>query len=81
MRPPPQPEFFQPGPRAPLSGSGTTPAPRSVDATTLDLLRSWQLEDATNHPAQLKAAEEEVIEFMKAVNEARTSSGEPLVYS
>jgi hypothetical protein len=51
-----------------------------VDKATLDLLSIWQQEDATTDPAQLRAAEEELVAFMKAVNEARTASGEPLVY-
>jgi hypothetical protein len=44
------------------------------------LLSIWQREDATTDPAQLQAAEEELAVFMKSVNEARTASGEPLVY-
>jgi hypothetical protein len=44
------------------------------------LLSIWQQEDATIDPAQLQAAEEELAVFMKAVNQARTASGEPLVY-
>ena len=56
------------------------PKPQSGDAATLELLSIWQQEDATTDPAQLKAAEEELAVFMKAVNEARTASGEPLVY-
>jgi hypothetical protein len=50
------------------------------DAATLDLLSSRQQEDATSDPAQLTAAEEELAAFMKSANEARTASGEPLVY-
>lgn len=61
-------------------GGGGVPKPQSGDAATLELLSIWQQEDATTDPAQLKAAEEELAVFMKAVNEARTASGEPLVY-
>jgi hypothetical protein len=43
-------------------------------------LSRWQREDAINDPAQIKAADEELAEFMKAVNEARASSGEAIVY-
>lgn len=63
-----------------LPGNATPTTPESVDTATLELLSIWQQEDATADPAQLKAAEEEVAAFMKAVNEARTASGEPLVY-
>lgn len=62
------------------SGRMPSAAPRSVDTATLDLLSVWQREDATTDPVQLNAAEEELAMFMKAVNEARAASGEPLVY-
>lgn len=81
MRQPLQSEPPQIGPASRLrGGSGAQSVPRSVDTATLDLLAVWQREDATSDPAQLKAAEEEVAIFMKAVNEARIASGEPLVY-
>jgi hypothetical protein len=64
-----------------LPGSSAASVPRSVDAATLDLLSVWQREDLTSDPAQLKAAEEELAVFMKAINETRTASGEPLIYS
>ena len=79
MRQPLQSEPPQIGPASGLPGSAAS-VPRSVDTATLDLLSVWQREDATSDPAQLKAAEEELAVFMKAVNEARTASGEPLVY-
>ena len=63
-----------------LPGNTTPSDPQSVDTATLELLSIWQREDATTDPAQLKTAEEELAAFMKAVNEARTASGEPLVY-
>jgi hypothetical protein len=78
MRQPLQSEFPQIGPSP--SPSSAASVPRSIDTATLDLLSVWQREDATSDPAQLKAAEEELAVFMKAVNEARTASGEPLVY-
>jgi hypothetical protein len=80
MRQPLQSEPTQIGPASRLPGSSAQSVPRSVDTATLDLLSVWQREDATSDPAQLKAAEEELAVFMKAVNEARTASGEPLVY-
>jgi hypothetical protein len=81
MRLPRQPELSQQDPPASLPGSGSTSAARSVDTATLELLRSWQREDDTSDPAQLKAAEKELAEFRKAVNDARASSGEPLLYT
>ena len=79
MRQPLQSEPPQIGPASRLPGSAAS-VPGPVDTATLDLLSVWQREDATSDPAQLKAAEEEVAIFMKAVNEARMASGEPLVY-
>ena len=63
-----------------MPGGSAVPVPPSVDTATLDLLSVWQREDATSDPAKLKTAEEELALFMKTVNEARTASGEPLVY-
>ena len=80
MRQPLQSEPPQIGPVSSLPGSSAPSVPPSVDKATLDLLSVWQREDATSDPALLKAAEEELAVFMKAVNEARTASGEPLVY-
>ena len=53
----------------------------SVDTATLELLRSWQLQDATNNPAELSVAEQELIKFKEAMNDNRTASGEPRMYS
>lgn len=75
-----QSEPSQIGPVSRLPGSSGAAVPPSVDTATLDLLSVWQREDATSDPAKLKAAEEELALFIKAVNEARTASGEPLVY-
>ena len=80
MRHPLQSESSQIGPQGRLPGRATPSIPQSVDTATLDLLSIWQREDATTDPAQLKVAEEELAVFMKSVNEARTASGEPLVY-
>ncbi len=80
MRRPIQSEPPQIGPASRLPGNSGASVPRSVDTATLDLLSVWQREDATSDPAQLKAAEEELAVFIKGVNEARTASGEPLVY-
>jgi len=75
-----QSEPQQIGPAGRLPGSPAPSGPRSVDTATLELLSVWQREDSTSDPAQLKAAQEELAVFMKAVNEGRTASGEPLVY-
>jgi hypothetical protein len=80
MRQPLQSEPPQIGPASRLPGSSAASVPRSVDTATLDLLLLWQEEDATADPAQLRAAEEDLAAFMKKLNDARTASGEPLVY-
>ena len=73
-------ESPQQGPATALPASITRPITRSIDVATLELLERWQREDAAEDPAQIQAAEEEVVEFMKAMNESRSSSGEPLLY-
>jgi hypothetical protein len=80
MRQPLQSESPQTGPAGRLPGSAAPSASRSVDTATLDLLSLWQEQDATSDPTELRAAEAELVAFMKAVNEARSASGEPLVY-
>jgi hypothetical protein len=80
MRQPLQSEPPQIGSTAGLSGSAAASVPRSVDTATLDLLSLWQEEDATADPGQLRAEEEDLATFMKNLSEARTASGEPLVY-
>ena len=52
----------------------------SIDTATLDLLETWRLQDATDDPEQLRAAQQELTEFKKAMNENRTLLGEPLLY-
>lgn len=80
MRHPLQSEPSQIGPAGQLPSNTTPSVPQSVDMATLELLAIWQREDATTDPAQVKAAKEELAVFMKAMNEARIASGEPLVY-
>jgi len=53
---------------------------RSIDTATLELLRSWQIQDATDNPEEVRAAEEEISAFKRAMNENRTVAGEPLLY-
>jgi len=55
-------------------------APGSIDTATLELLASWRAQDATDHPEDLRAAEQELADFKKAMNDNRTSSGEPRLY-
>ena len=80
MRHPLQSEPSQIAPQGGLPGNGVPPVPKPIDTATIELLSIWQQKDATTDPAQLKAADEELAAFRKAVNEARTASGEPLVY-
>lgn len=53
---------------------------RSVDTATLELLKSWRLQDATDNPEEVRAAEEEISAFKRAMNENRIVAGEPLLY-
>ena len=80
MRSEPTSESLEQRPSTPLPGSVTRPSARSIDVATLELLERWQREDAVEDPAQIQAAEAEVVEFMKAMNESRSSSGEPPLY-
>jgi hypothetical protein len=36
--------------------------------------------DATDNPAQIRAADEEVAEFKRAMNENRTAAGTPILF-
>ncbi len=47
----------------------------SIDSATLALLAAWQSEDATTDPDQLRAADEEIVAFKKAMNENRAATG------
>lgn len=69
----------QPSPTQPMSDQLPLPR-RSIDTATLELLASWKAQDATTGPEQIRAAEEEVSEFMKAMNENRASTGERLLF-
>lgn len=40
-----------------------------VDTATLELLASWRLQDATDNPDELRAAEQELAEFKRAMND------------
>jgi hypothetical protein len=52
----------------------------AIDTATLELLAGWRLEDSTDDLEDIRAAERELAEFKRAMNENRTASGEPLLY-
>jgi hypothetical protein len=66
-----QPMTSPPMPPPPQAPSG------SVDTATLELLASWRQQDATTDPEQVRAAERELAEFKKAMNESRAGAGKP----
>jgi hypothetical protein len=53
----------------------------AVDTATLELLAAWRRKDATNDPEQIRAAEEDLAEFKKAIDENRVAAGERKLYS
>jgi ABC-type transporter Mla MlaB component len=52
----------------------------SIDSATVALLASWRRQDATEDPDEIRAAEQELAEFKRAMNEARSLIGESLLY-
>lgn len=52
----------------------------SIDTATLELLAAWQAHDATNDPEELRAAERELADFKRTMNENRVRAGELLLY-
>jgi hypothetical protein len=52
----------------------------SIDTATLELLRRWRIEDATQDAEEIRAAEKEIADFKRAMNENRTTAGESLLY-
>jgi hypothetical protein len=60
--------------------SALPPSGGSIDTATLDLLALWREQDATTDPDQIRAAEEELADFKKAMNESRKTAGEPLLF-
>lgn len=58
-----------------------SPAPESsIDQATLDLLAEWRRLDATDDPELIRAAEEELAEFERAMNENRALSGARILF-
>jgi hypothetical protein len=64
----------------PVPPVAQAPTNGSRDTATLELLASWRLEDSKPTPEQIRAAEEELREFKRAMNENRASAGEPDLY-
>lgn len=52
----------------------------AVDTETLELLEAWAREDATDDPEKLRAAQKELDEFKRAMNENRAACGERILY-
>lgn len=48
---------------------------------TRELLRAWRDEDATDDPAELRRAEEELAAFKQAMNVSRAKAGARPLYS
>lgn len=63
----------------PVSRTAHSPAD-PVDTATLELLAKWKREDATKNPEEIRAAERELAEFKKSLNENRAEAGEPVLY-
>jgi hypothetical protein len=68
----------QPSTIQPLSAP--PPPMGAVDTATLELLAAWKAEDATTDPGKIRAANEEVAEFKKAMNENRAATGARLLF-
>jgi len=69
-----------PGEATPAPPIMLPPANGSIDNATLELLASWRVEDATKNAEDVQAAERELAEFKRAMNENRIASGEPVLY-
>jgi hypothetical protein len=71
----------QPSTTQPASEPSPPPVPGgSVDTATLELLASWKAQDATTDPEKIREADEEVSEFMNAMNRNRAATGERLLF-
>ena len=49
----------------------------SLDTATLELLANWRRQDETTDQEQLRAAENELEQFKKAMHDNRVVAGEP----
>ena len=63
----------------PLPASGGSGKP-DIDYALLELLERWEKEDATDDPEKILAAEKDLEEFKRAMNENRTSIGGMPIY-
>jgi hypothetical protein len=63
-----------------MSDPMTPSAHDSIDTATLDLFAKWRAEDATDDAEELRAAEQELTEFKKAMNENRAATGGRLLF-
>jgi hypothetical protein len=52
----------------------------AIDTATIDLLAEWRRLDATDDPDLIRAAEEELAEFERAMNENRALVGARLLF-
>jgi uncharacterized membrane protein (DUF106 family) len=52
----------------------------TIDTETLEILEAWARHDATDDPEKLRAAQKELDEFKKAMNESRAARGERMLY-
>ena len=55
------------------------PGPQT-ETPTMALMRSWLEEDATDDPEEIRAAEEELREFKRNMNQPRKETGARLLY-
>jgi hypothetical protein len=53
---------------------------REVSGTAAALLRGWLRDEATDDPAQIQKAQEELDEFKRNINANRAATGERLPY-
>jgi hypothetical protein len=51
-----------------------------IDTATLDLLAGWRRSDATDNPDEVRAAERDLAEFKRAMNENRIAAKDPALY-
>ena len=56
------------------------PSNAPIDTATLELLAQWRREDATDDPEKIRAAEQELTEFKRAMDENCALSGEPPLF-
>lgn len=72
--------------KQPITSDSNRPLPlqaqsESLDTATLALFASWRQQDATLDFEQIRAADRELAEFKKAMNENREPAGQPLLDS